>query len=166
MNGAIGEGVCERLVHEPVLVEEREAVEARARDGDLEVVAAAGAVGHVQLGRVWEGLLEELPEPVEGAHRRCAKYSSRSERVRTPIGLPRRATTIAFVRPVSVAKTSSNDSPASIVASGGCMASTTSSYSASGSLKTRSSRSRSWSEPITSARELTSPSRTTGSCEI
>ena len=68
MNGAIAEGVCERLVHEPVLVEEREAVEARARDGDLEVVAAAGAVGHVQLGRVWECALEQ---PLErfGGHR-------------------------------------------------------------------------------------------------
>src|SRR2546423_2486380 len=136
MNGAIAEGVCERLVDEPMLVEEREAVEARARDGDLEVIPAAGAVGHVQLGRVREGLLEELPEPVDGAHRRCARYSSRSERVRTPIGLPRRATTIAFVRPVSVAKTSSNDSPASIVASGGRIPPTTPSWGTSAALET------------------------------
>src|SRR5207244_12049156 len=143
---------------EPVLLEEREAVEAPARGGDLEVVAAAGAVGHVELGRVREGLGEEPPEPVDPAHRRCARYSSRSERVRTPIGLPRRATTIAFVRPVRVAKTSSNDSPASIVASGGCIASTTSSCRASGLLKTRSSRSRSWREAVTSASELTSAS--------
>ncbi len=70
-------------------------------------------------------------------------------------GLPARATTTAFVRPVSVAKTSSSESPTSTAGSGGCIAFATSSCSASGFLKTRSSRSRSWSEPITSASEST-----------
>ena len=47
-------------------------------------------------------------------------------------------------------------------ASGGCIAAATSSCSASGFLKTRSSRSRSCSEPITSASESSAPLRTTG----
>src|SRR5205085_1850394 len=176
VNGAIAQRVCEGLVHEPVMLEKRAPDEARARDDDLEVVAAAGAVVDRELRRLREGGVEERLQRCSRhadhgremwrLYRGCARYSSRSERVSTPIGLPRCATTIAFVRPVSIAKTSSKVVPASIVASGGCIASTTSSCSASGLRKTSSSRSRSWSEPITSASEATSPSRTTGSCEI
>jgi hypothetical protein len=44
VNRAIAEGGCEGLVDQPVLLEQRQAVEARARDRDLEVIAAAGAV--------------------------------------------------------------------------------------------------------------------------
>ena len=64
--------------------------------------------------------------------------------------------------PVSAATISSTDAEASTVASGGCIAVATSSCSASAFRKTRSSRSRSWSEPITSASVPSSPSRTTG----
>jgi hypothetical protein len=35
----VGEGLRQRVVNEPVLLDEREPVEARARDDDLEVVA-------------------------------------------------------------------------------------------------------------------------------
>jgi hypothetical protein len=58
--------------------------------------------------------------------RLCARYSSRSERVSTPTGLPSRATTTALVRPVSVAKNSSRVSDASTADSGGCIAAATS----------------------------------------
>ena len=54
MNRAISEGVCERLVHEPVLFDEREPVELPAPDGHLEVVAAAGPVLDRELARVRE----------------------------------------------------------------------------------------------------------------
>src|SRR5262245_26450531 len=98
--------------------------------------------------------------------REWARYSSRSERVTTPIGLPASATTTAFTPPVSAVTISSTDSSASIVVSGPCIATATSSCSASAFLNTRSSSARSWSEPITSLSDETSPSRTTGSCEI
>src|SRR5436309_10288032 len=35
----------------------------------------------------------------------CARYSSRSDRVKTPTGLPAAETTTAFIRPVSVPNT-------------------------------------------------------------
>src|SRR5256884_5131051 len=155
-----------------MLLEQRQTVEARDRDHDLKVVAAAGSVLDGELGCVRKRLLEQAPKNLHGHlqvpefPRWWARYSSRSERVITPTGRPSRATTTAFVRPVSVGKTSSSDSPASIVARGGCIAFATSSWSASGFLKTRSSRSRSCSEPTTSARDSESPSRTTGSWEI
>ena len=63
------------------------------------------------------------------ASARCARNSSRSERVSTPTGLPSRATTTAFVPPVSVANTSSSVADASTAASGGCIAAATSSCS-------------------------------------
>src|SRR5580765_1605162 len=130
----------------------------RRQDVPRRAVEELGAHGHPPcLGRC------------DLAHRRCARYSSRSVRVRTPIGFPPSATTTAFARPpLRVEKTSSSFSSASIAARGGCIAAPTFSCSASGFLNTRSSRSRSWSEPITSASESSSPSpsRTTGSCEI
>src|SRR6266545_2738822 len=62
--------VCERLrervVDEAVLLDERDAVEARARDRDLEVVAAARAVDHGELGRVRERLCEQLLQRLYG----------------------------------------------------------------------------------------------------
>src|SRR4029079_9137115 len=59
-------------------------------------------------------------------HRLWARYSSKSERVTTPTGLPSRATSTAFERPVSAAKTASTDAPSSTAASGGCIAEATS----------------------------------------
>jgi hypothetical protein len=44
VNRAIGERGCERFVDESVLLEQGQPVEACARQGDLKVVAAAGAV--------------------------------------------------------------------------------------------------------------------------
>jgi len=81
-------------------------------------------------------------------------------------GLPSRATTTAFMPPVSVANTSSSVADASTAASGGCIAEATSSWSASGLPKTRSSSARSCREPITSASDSHWPSRTTGSWEM
>lgn len=52
MNGAVAEGLRERLVDQAVLVEQRQAVEARARHDHLEVIAAAGAVLDAELVRV------------------------------------------------------------------------------------------------------------------
>ena len=72
--------------------------------------------------------------------RREARNSSRSERVRIATGFPARPTSTAPPEPVSSAKTSSTDAAASTVASGGCIATATSSLSASGLRKTRSSR--------------------------
>jgi len=77
VNRAIAEGGCERLIDEPVLLEQRQAVEARARDRDQEVVAAAGAVVDRELARVRERLLEQASKPLfdhmvmlaAGAHR-------------------------------------------------------------------------------------------------
>src|SRR5207245_2384918 len=80
--------------------------------------------------------------------------------------LPSRATTTAFIPPVSVAKTSSTVAAPSTAPSGGCIAFATSSCSTSGFVNTRSSNARSCSEPITSASDSHSPSRTTGSCEM
>ena len=54
VDGAVGERRRERVVDEPVLLDEREAVEAVAFDRHLEVVAAARAVGDRELGRVGE----------------------------------------------------------------------------------------------------------------
>jgi hypothetical protein len=66
MNGAIAKGVCESRVHEPVLLEEREPVEARARDGHLEVVAAARPVLDDEFGRVGKGGSQQALESGHG----------------------------------------------------------------------------------------------------
>jgi hypothetical protein len=64
VNGAIRERPGEGVVDQPVLLDEREAVEAVARDGDEEVVAPAGAVlDRDILAR--ECLLEEATEPFD-----------------------------------------------------------------------------------------------------
>jgi Lon protease-like protein len=49
VNCAVSKRLCECVIDEPVLVEEREPLEARARHDHLEVVAAAGAVLDTQL---------------------------------------------------------------------------------------------------------------------
>ncbi len=53
-----------------MLLDERDAVEGRARDGHLEVVTAAGAVEHVDLP-AREGCLEQRADRV-GGHRHDA----------------------------------------------------------------------------------------------
>jgi len=59
VDGAVAERLGERLVDEAVLFEQREPVEAGARHGHLEVVAAAGPVLDAQLARVGERAAEE-----------------------------------------------------------------------------------------------------------
>ena len=54
MDGSVGERRRERVVDEPVLLDEREPVEAVALDRHLEVVAAARAIGDRELGGVRE----------------------------------------------------------------------------------------------------------------
>jgi len=72
VDGAVAERLGERVVHEPVLVEQREPCKACARDGHLEVVAAAGAVLHAQLVRVGKRVAEQRFEAVDGHARRVA----------------------------------------------------------------------------------------------
>jgi hypothetical protein len=59
-------------VHEPVLLEQRQPVEARARDGHLEMVAAPGAVLDAQLRRVGKRVAEQRFEAFGGHMRRVA----------------------------------------------------------------------------------------------
>lgn len=66
MDRPVGERLGEGVVDEPVLVDERQVVEARAGDHDLEVVAGAGPVEDGQLGSVRKGLAEQLLETIHG----------------------------------------------------------------------------------------------------
>ncbi len=65
MDCAVGERRRERLVDEPVLLDERQSRKARGRDGHLEVVARARAVVDVELGGVGKRLLEQGPERLD-----------------------------------------------------------------------------------------------------
>ena len=76
MDRTVAHRLVERRVDQPVLLDERQPVEARARDDDLEVVAAAGAVDHVELGGVRKRLRQETSEPF-GAHRTDGTYPNR-----------------------------------------------------------------------------------------
>ena len=67
MDGAVAQRLGERLVDEAVLVEQREPVEAWARHGHLEVVAAAGPVLDVEHARVGKRVAEKRFEPF-GSH--------------------------------------------------------------------------------------------------
>ena len=84
----------------------------------------------------------------------------------TPTGRPARATTTAGLPAERSAKTVSTDSAISTAGSGGSIAAATSSASASGLRKTRSSRPRSRMEPTTSASDSAPSWRTTGICEM
>src|SRR4051812_28520543 len=64
MDGACSERGCECFVDELVLLEERQAVEARGRHLDEEVVAAAGAVGDANLLGLGERVAQKLLEVV------------------------------------------------------------------------------------------------------
>jgi len=59
VDGAVAQRLGQRPVDQAVLVEQREPVEARARHGHLEVVAAAGAVLDEQLRRVGKRVAEQ-----------------------------------------------------------------------------------------------------------
>jgi hypothetical protein len=64
VNRAIRERGRERLVHEPVLLEQRQAVEPRGGHSHLEVVATAGSVLNRNLGRVRKRLPQDRLEPL------------------------------------------------------------------------------------------------------
>ena len=65
MNGAISERPCERVVDEPVLLDQREPFEARACDHDLEMVAAARAVLDAELVRIGERIAQQRFEALD-----------------------------------------------------------------------------------------------------
>ena len=66
MDGPVAERLGKRVVHEPMLIEEREPVEARALDDDLEVVAPARAILDTQILGVGERVAQERLETVDG----------------------------------------------------------------------------------------------------
>jgi hypothetical protein len=66
MNRAVAQWLGERLVDEAMLVEQREAVEARARNDHLKVIAAAGAVLDAELARVWKRTAQKCFETIRG----------------------------------------------------------------------------------------------------
>ena len=67
VDGPVGQRRRQRVVDEPVLVDERQAVEAAARHDDLEVVAAARPVEDGELARIRKGRAEELLQPLAHA---------------------------------------------------------------------------------------------------
>ena len=67
MNRAVAQRFGQRLVHEAVLVEEWQAVEARTRDDHLEVVAAAGTVLDAEFVRIRKRTAQKRLEAV-GCH--------------------------------------------------------------------------------------------------
>src|SRR5213594_2977128 len=67
MDGAVAQRLRERLVHEAVLIEERQAVEARACHHHLEVIATSSAILDVELVRVGEGPTQQQLETF-GSH--------------------------------------------------------------------------------------------------
>ena len=68
MDGSVGERRRERVVDEPVLLDEREAVEAVALDRHLEVVAAARAIGDRELAGVGERGAQQRLQRLRGDH--------------------------------------------------------------------------------------------------
>jgi hypothetical protein len=86
MDGAVAQRVGQRLVHETMLVEQREPVETRAGHGHLEVVAAAGAVLDAKFGCIGKCALEECLHRL-GRHAamlaRNGRYPAASARARS-----------------------------------------------------------------------------------
>ena len=68
MNRPVSERRRERFVDEPVLLDQREPGEAAARDRDLEVVAAAGAILDRELARVGKRVAQERLERLGDGH--------------------------------------------------------------------------------------------------
>ena len=62
MDGAVAQRLSERVVDEPVLLDEREPREAWADNGDVEVVAASGAVYDRDLPGIRKSVSQELVE--------------------------------------------------------------------------------------------------------
>src|SRR5436190_9232983 len=71
MDRAVPQRPGERVVHKTVLVEERQPLEARARDDHLEMVTAARAVLDAQLRRVGKRAAQQRFEALDShaAHR-------------------------------------------------------------------------------------------------
>ena len=67
MDRSVAERLGEGLVHEAVLLEQRQPLEPRARDRHLKMVAAAGAVVDPELFRIRERCLEKIAQPL-GRH--------------------------------------------------------------------------------------------------
>jgi Lon protease-like protein len=65
VNGAVAERLRERLVDEAMLVEQRQAVEARARDDHLEVIAAARAILDAELARIGKRAAQQSLETID-----------------------------------------------------------------------------------------------------
>jgi len=59
VDGAVAQRLGERVVHEPVLIDERQSGETRARNRHLEVVAAARSVLDAELVRIREGAAQQ-----------------------------------------------------------------------------------------------------------
>ena len=85
MNCAVAERLRQRLVDEAVLVEQRQAVETRARDDHLEVVAAARAVFDAELVRIGKGAAQQGLETF-GSHA-AMLLTARTLRSMAEIGL-------------------------------------------------------------------------------
>jgi Lon protease-like protein len=66
VDGAVAKRLRECLVDQAVLVEQRQAVEACARDDHLEVVAAAGAVLDAELVRIGKRAAQQSLETLDG----------------------------------------------------------------------------------------------------
>jgi phage tail-like protein len=79
MDGPVTQRLGECGVDEPVLLQQRQLVEARCRDGHLEVVAAAGAVFDAELRRVGERALEQLLKWFDGHAAMVAVAGSATE---------------------------------------------------------------------------------------
>ncbi len=78
MNSAVCERLRERVVDEPVLLDEGQSLEPAARHGHLEVVAAAGPVVDGQLGRIRKRLPQKLFERI-ATHRPHRSLSAMAE---------------------------------------------------------------------------------------
>ena len=63
MDGAVGQGLRQCVVDETVLVDAREVSETRSNDGDVEMIARAGAVDDAELAGIRERPAKELFEP-------------------------------------------------------------------------------------------------------
>jgi hypothetical protein len=60
MDAPVAERRGERLIHEPVLIDPRETVEAPAHDRDVEVITPAGAIDHGELARIRKCVPQEI----------------------------------------------------------------------------------------------------------
>ena len=87
MDRPVRERIGEGIVDEPVLVEEREAGEARAHDRRLEVVAPARPVEDGDLGRVGKRRAEELLQASGCVARAQLRSTSLKNRLSSPLAV-------------------------------------------------------------------------------